>query len=188
LDSLSSDALAALGERYVSRTSVYRKSNKPLFIDKLNFNWVHLGFLISALPNAKIIDVRRNALDCCWANFKMLFTEGHPASNDLRHIGRFYCDYARFVDGIAAAASGRILSVRYEDVVDNIEVETRRMLDFVGLKFEPACLDFHLSTDVVATASSEQVRQPLNRRGIGSAKPYRPWLGPLIEELGPLAG
>ena len=86
-----------------------------------------------------------------------------------------------------AAAPGRILTVRYEDVVDDIESQTRRMLDFLDLEFEPACLDFHLSTDAVATASSEQVRQPLNRKGIGSAEPYRQWLGPLIEELGPLA-
>jgi tetratricopeptide (TPR) repeat protein len=187
LASISPSAMEALGERYIRCSGDYRKSNKPQFIDKLNFNWMHLGFIRSALPNAKIIDVRRNAVDCCWANFKMLFTEGHPASNDLRHIGRFYRDYARFVDSIAAATPGAILKVRYEDVVDDIEGQTRRMLDFLRLEFEPACLDFHLSTDAVATASSEQVRQPLNRKGIGSAEPYRQWLGPLIEELGPLA-
>jgi hypothetical protein len=134
-----------------------------------------------------VIDVRRNALDCCWANFKMLFTEGYPAANDLRHVGRFYRDYVRLFDAVQTAAPGRILSVRYEDVVEDIEGQTRRMLDFLGLEFEPACLDFHLSKEAVATASSEQVRQPLNRKGIGSAEPYRQWLGPLIEELGPLA-
>jgi hypothetical protein len=188
LASISPAAMKALGDRYVSRSVEYRKTDKPHFIDKLNFNWMHLGFIRSALPNAKIIDVRRNALDCCWANFKMLFTEGHPASNDLRHVGRFYRDYVRFVDSIDEASPGTILKVRYEDVVDDIEGQTRRMLDFLGLEFEPACLDFHLSTDAVATASSEQVRQPLNRKGIGSSEPYRQWLGPLIEELGPLAG
>jgi len=188
LASISPAAMKALGDRYVSRSADYRKTDKPHFIDKLNFNWMHLGFIRSALPNAKIIDVRRNALDCCWANFKMLFTEGHPASNDLRHIGRFYRDYVRFVDSIDEASPGSILKVRYEDVVDDLEVQTRRMLDFLGLEFEPACLDFHLSTGAVATASSEQVRQPLNRKGIGSAEPYRQWLGPLIEELSSLAG
>ena len=85
------------------------------------------------------------------------------------------------------AAPGRILQVRYEEVVEDIEAATRRILEFLDLPFEVDCLDFHLSTDPVATASSEQVRRPLNRKGIGSAEPYRRWLGPLIEELGPLA-
>ncbi len=187
LASIRPEGLKHLGERYVERTADYRRSTKPWFIDKLNFNWMHLGLIRSALPNARIIDVRRNAVDCCWANFKMLFTEGHPASNDLRHIGRFYRDYARFVDSIDPVAPGGILKVRYEDVVDDIGGETRRMLEFLGLEFEPQCLEFHKATDSVATASSEQVRQPLNRQGIGSAEPYRPWLAPLIEELGPLA-
>jgi hypothetical protein len=117
----------------------------------------------------------------------MLFAEGYPAANDLRHVGLFYRDYVRMFDAMHRAAPGRILAVRYEDVVDDIEGQTRRMLDSLGLEFEQQCLDFHLAKDAVATASSEQVRQPLNRKGIGSAAPYRQWLGPLIEELGPLA-
>ena len=187
LASISPGELRELGDRYVRSSADFRKSDKTRFIDKLNFNWMHLGLIRAALPNARIIDVRRNALDCCWANFKMLFTEGHPASNDLRHIGLFYRGYVQYTEAINQAAPGGILSVRYEDVVDDIEGQTRRMLDFLGLEFEPDCLDFHLSTGAVATASSEQVRQPLNRKGIGSAEPYRQWLGPLIEELGPLA-
>jgi tetratricopeptide (TPR) repeat protein len=187
LENLADPQLAWVGKRYVEAAGDFRRTDKPRFIDKANLNWMQIGLILLALPNAKIIDVRRNALDCCWANFKMLFTEGYPAANDLQHIGRFYRDYFRLFDAIQAAAPNRILSVQYEDVVDDIEGQTRRMIDFIGLEFEPACLDFHLSTDVVATASSEQVRQPLNRKGIGSAEPYRQWLGPLIEELGPLA-
>lgn len=184
----SSDAqLSWLGERYVQASADFRDAPKPFFIDKNNLNWMHVGLILLAMPNARIIDVRRNALDCCWANFKMLYAEGFPATNDLRHVGQFYRDYARLVDGMTDIAPNRILRVRYEELVDNIEGETRRMLDFLGLDYDSTCIDFHLSTDAVATASSEQVRQPLNRRGIGSAEPYRQWLGPLIEELGPLA-
>ena len=188
LECLTDSQLAWVGRRYVEASSDFRRSDKPMFIDKANLNWMQIGLILLALPDARVIDVRRAALDCCWANFKMLFAEGYPAANDLQHVGRFYRDYVRLLDAMAGAAPGRILSVRYEDVVDDIEGQTRRMLDFLGLAFERQCLDFHLATDAVATASSEQVRQPLNRKGIGSAKPYRQWLGPLIEELGPLAG
>lgn len=187
LDSLADPQLAWVGRRYVEASGDFRRTDKPMFIDKANLNWMQIGLILLALPNAKVIDVRRNALDCCWANFKMLFAEGYPAANDLRHVGRFYRDYVRLFDAMQVAAPNRILSVRYEDVVDDIEGQTRRMLGFLGLEFEPGCLDFHLAKDAVATASSEQVRQPLNRKGIGSAEPYRQWLGPLIEELGELA-
>jgi tetratricopeptide (TPR) repeat protein len=187
LRTLPDEQLAWVGRRYVEASRDYRRSEKRHFIDKNNLNWLQAGLTLLALPDARILDVRRNALDCCWANFKMLFSEGFPATNDLRHVGQFYRDYVRLFDAMKQAAPERILSVRYEDVVDNLEGQTRRMLDFLGLPFESECLDFHLSTGAVATASSEQVRQPLNRRGIGSAEPYRQWLGPLIEELGELA-
>lgn len=187
LRSMTSEDFAILGKRYVSASSDYRRSRKPHFIDKNNLNWMHVGLVLLALPNAKVIDVRRNAVDCCWANFKMLFADTFPAANDLRHVGRFYRDYVRLIDYLADALPGRILRVRYEDVVGDIEGQTRRMLDHLELPFEADCLEFHRSTGAIATASSEQVRQPLNRRGIGSSDPYRPWLGPLLEELGPLA-
>lgn len=187
LQNLSDKQLAWVGERYVRASQDFRLADKPFFIDKANLNWMQIGLILLALPDARVIDVRRNALDCCWANFKMLFNEGFPAANDLRHIGLFYRDYVRLLDAMSVAAPGRILRVRYEDVIDDIEGQTRRMLDFLGFEYEAQCIDFHLATEAVATASSEQVRRPLNRKGIGSAEPYRPWLGPLIEELGPLA-
>ena len=186
LETMSDAQLRWVGERYVEASADFRKTGKPFFIDKNNLNWMQIGLILIALPNAKIIDVRRNALDCCWANFKMLFSGGFPATNDLRHVGIIYRDYVRLFDAVAMAAPGRILSVQYEDVVDDIETQTRRMLNFLDLDYEPGCIDFHLSEGAVATPSSEQVRQPLNRKGIGSAEPYRQWLGPLVEELGPL--
>ena len=179
--------LTRIGELYVRASRDYRTSDKPRFIDKLNYNWSRVGLIRMILPNAKIIDLRRNALDCCWANFKMMFAEGHIASNDQRDIARFYKDYVRLVEAVDRASPGGILNVRYEDLVDDVEGQTRRILHFLGLDYEPECIDFHLSTAAVATPSSEQVRRPINREGIGSAEPYREWLGPMIEELGDLA-
>lgn len=183
--SLSCRDLSRLGDSYAERSLDYRHTGKPMFVDKLNLNWLHAGLIRLILPNARIIDARRDALDCCWSNFKMLFAAGH--ANDLRGIGRFYRDYVRFMAGIDEAAPGAILQVRYEDVVANVETETRRMLAFLGLDYDPDCIDFHLSDAPVATPSSEQVRKPINRASVGSSDPYRQWLGPLIEELGPLA-
>lgn len=184
---MDADELHALGKWYIERLGDYRTSNKPHIVDKLNTNWFHVGLIRLMLPKARILDIRRNALDCCWSNYKLLFAEGTLAANDMRHIARFYRDYVRLVDGINRAAPGGILQVRYEDLVDDIEGQTRRILRFLGLDYEPACVDFHLSTSAVATPSSEQVRRPINRDSIGSAEPYRQWLGPMIEELGDLA-
>jgi len=185
--SMSADDLRQLGKKYVDRSRDYRTTGKKHFIDKLNHNWMRLGLIRLILPNARIIDLRRGALDCCWSNFKMLFAEGAIAANDQLDIARFYRDYVRMVDAVDAAAPGGILKVRYENLVDDVEAQTHRILDFLGLDYEPACIDFHLSTDAVATPSSEQVRRPINRDSIGSAEPYRQWLGPMIEELGELA-
>jgi hypothetical protein len=185
---MGGDEVTRLGELYLERSRDYRREEKPRFIDKMNPNWFRAGLIRMMLPNARIIDLRRDALDCCWSNFKMMFAQGNVAANDQRRIARFYRDYVRMVDAIDAAAPGGILKVRYEHLVDDAEGETRRILKFLGLDYEPACMDFHLSSDAVATPSSEQVRRPINRDSVGSAEPYREWLGPMIEELGELAG
>jgi tetratricopeptide (TPR) repeat protein len=185
---MGGDEVTRLGELYLERSRDYRREEKPRFIDKMNPNWFRAGLIRMMLPNARIIDLRRDALDCCWSNFKMMFAQGNVAANDQRRIARFYRDYVRMVDAVDAAAPGGILKVRYEHLVDDAEGETRRILKFLGLDYEPACMDFHLSSDAVATPSSEQVRRPINRDSVGSAEPYREWLGPMIEELGELAG
>ncbi len=169
------------------RSRDYRTTGKKHFIDKLNHNWMRLGLIRLILPKARIIDLRREALDCCWSNFKMMFAEGAVAANDQRGIASFYRDYVRMVEAVDSAAPGGILKVKYEELVDDIEGQTRRILNFLGLEYEPACIDFHLATEAVATPSSEQVRRPINRDSIGSADPYRQWLGPMIEGLGDLA-
>lgn len=185
--SMSTDEFRRLGQAYVERSRDYRTSGKPRFIDKLNSNWLHVGLIRLMLPNAKIIDLRRDALDCCWSNFKMLFAEGNIASNDQVDIARYYRNYVRLVEAVGAASPDAILHVRYEDLVDNAEGRTREILNFLGLEYEPECMDFHRSKGAVATPSSEQVRRPINRDSIGSAGPYREWLGPMIKELGELA-
>ena len=187
LQQLSAEQLARIGSDYLDRSRAFRKTGRRRFTDKLHMNWKHLGLIHAMLPNARIIDLRRNAIDCCWSNYKTQFANGHPASNNLEHIALFYTDYVRFMDHMKSVAPDRILSVTYEGFVDDVEGQTRRILTFLGLEFEPDCLNFHLSRVPVATASSEQVRRPLNREGIAAWKPYRQWLGPLIEALGPLA-
>ena len=184
---MSDEELTKLGRWYVERSRDYRMTDKPRFIDKLNSNWFHAPLIRLMLPNARIIDLRRNALDCCWSNFKMLFAEGHVASNNQRDIASFYRDYVKLTEAVGAASPGSILPIRYEDVVEDVEGQTRRMLEFLGLEYEPDCINFHLSTSAVATPSSEQVRRPINRDSIGAAEPYRQWLGPMIDELGELA-
>jgi hypothetical protein len=187
LPNLSAARATELGELYLLRSLEFRTTDKPLFIDKLHLNWLHLAFVRLILPNARIINVRRGPLDCCWSNFKTIFTSGHPAADNLDHIGRFYREYVRMMDHAAGWRDGGILSVGYEALVANVERETRRMTEFLDLEFEPACLEFHRLETPAASLSAEQVRRPLNSEGIGRWKPYRQWLGPLFEALGPLA-
>lgn len=180
-DSLAGEKLARLAEWYLERSQEYCHTQKPHFIDKYNGNWIRAGLIRLMFPNAKILDIRRDPLDCCWAVFRRVLVGDY--AEDQRHLARHYADYVRFMDAMAAAAPLSILTVRYQELVSGAERETRRTLDFLGLDFEPACVDFHLSTAAVKTASSEQVRRPINREGLGSAEPYRRWLQPLISEL-----
>lgn len=175
--------IEALGARYLERAGERMAGAGGCFIDKLHMNWKHLPVILRALPQAKVIDLRRDPLDCCWSNYKTLFARGHPAASDLGDLGRFYRDYARQTDHFRRLAPGRVTRVSYERLVDAFEPVVRSVLAFCGLRFEPACLDFHASRAPVATASSEQVREPLNRKGIGTWQPYERWLGPLHEGL-----
>lgn len=185
--SLADESLVETGKAYVERASERRHSALPFFTDKLHMNWRYLPLILRMLPDSKIIDVRRSAMDCCWSNYKTPFGPGHPASSSLNWIGRSYRDYVRLMDSIEEVAPGRILRVVYEDVVDDPRRQATRMLEHLGLQFEPQCLEFHRSAAPVTTASSEQVRRPLNREGIGAWRPYAKWLVPLREALGPLA-
>ncbi|WP_373280317.1 tetratricopeptide repeat-containing sulfotransferase family protein [Novosphingobium naphthalenivorans] len=178
--------LAELGAEFLERTRIQRKTDKPFYIDKLPNNWGYLGFIALILPNAKIIDARRHPLDCCFSNFRQHFAKGQAFAYDLSHIGRYYADYVRAMAHYDQVLPGRVHRVIHEQLLDDPEGEVRRLLDYLGLPFEEACLQFHTNTRAVRTASSEQVRRPINRDGVGQWRPYETWLGPLKAALGDL--
>lgn len=184
LQELSGGDLRAFGEAYIEDTRIHRQS-APFFIDKMPNNFRHVGLIKMMLPNAKIIDARRAAPACCFGGFKQLFAEGQEFSYDLADIGQYYRDYVDLMDHWHEVFPGEILLMEYEQVVEDIEAQVRRVLAFCGLPFESACLDFHQTQRPVRTASSEQVRQPLYRSGLDQWRNFEPWLGPLKEALGP---
>jgi tetratricopeptide (TPR) repeat protein len=186
LAGLDSAAFAALGEEYLDRTRIQRKTDRPFFIDKLPNNWLHTGFIHLILPHAKIIDARRHPLDCGFSNFKQHYAHGQGFSYDLADMGRYYADYVDLMGHFDRVLPGRVHRVIHERLVDDPEPEVRRLLAYLGLDFDPACLRFHENKRAVRTASSEQVRRPINREGIGQWRAYEPWLGPLKEALGPV--
>jgi len=186
LTALEPARLAELGEEYLERTRVQRKTDKPFFIDKLPNNWAYVGFIAAILPGARIIDARRHPLDCCFSNYKQHFARGQAFTYDLDHIGRYYADYVRAMDHYDRVMPGRVLRVIHEDLLDDPETQVRRLLGYLDVEFEPGCLDFHRNTRAVRTASSEQVRRPINRDGVGQWRPFASWLGPLEAALGDL--
>ncbi|HVR90669.1 MAG TPA: sulfotransferase [Novosphingobium sp.] len=184
LAALSAHRLAGLGEEYLQRTRIQRKTERPLFIDKLPNNWAHVALIHLILRRAKIIDARRHPLGCCFSNFKQHFARGQAFSYSLEDMGRYYRDYVRLMAHIDAVLPGRVHRVTYEAMVEDTEGEVRRLLDYCGLEFEPGCLAFHETTRAVRTASSEQVRQPIFTGGTEAWKPFADYLGPLEAALG----
>ena len=185
---MAPDRLAALGAEYLERTRVQRRTAAPFFIDKLPNNWAYAGFIKLILPNARIVDARRHPLDCCFSNFRQNFAKGQGFTYDLAHIGRYYADYVRAMahyDRVMPVAVHRVI---HERLLDDPEGEVRALLDYLELPFEEACLEFHRSERAVRTASSEQVRRPINRDGVGQWVAFEPWLGPLKDALGDLPG
>lgn len=182
---LDAAGLRALGEEYLARTRVQRKTGRPFFVDKMPNNFQHVGLIQLILPNAKIIDARRHPMACCFSAFKQHFARGQNFSYDLTELGRYYSDYVALMAHFDEVAPGRIHRILYEDVIADPEREIRRMLDYCGLPFEPACLTFHTNERAVRTASSEQVRQPIYTEAVVHWRHYEPWLGPLKAALGP---
>lgn len=185
LSDIPEEDLVRLGEEYIETTKVHREG-APFFTDKMPNNFRHIGLIHLILPNAKIIDARRNPMDCCWSGFKQLFAEGQEFTYGLEEIGRYYRGYVDLMEHWhSVLPEGRILKVQHEDVLNDLEAQVRRILDYCGLPFEDACLDFHKTDRAVRTASSEQVRQPINRSGQEQWKPYEAHLEPLKQALGP---
>lgn len=188
LGELNDDYFRRFGEQFINDTHAYR-GDAPRFIDKMPNNFFHLGLIRLILPNAKVIDARRHALACCFSGFKQLFGEGQEFSYDLATIGNYYRQYVRLMAHWDRVLPGFVLRVRHEDVVADLESEVRRLLDFCELPFERACVDYHRTERAVYTPSSEQVREPINRRGLDQWRHFEPWLDPLKQALGPeLAG
>ena len=186
LHDLAPERYAQFGEAFIESTAVHRQG-APFFIDKMPNNFRHIGLIHLILPNAKIIDARRDPMDCCFSGYKQLFAEGQEFTYGQTQIGRYYADYVDLMDHWDTVLPGKVLRVQHEDVLDDLEGQVRRMLDHLGLPFEKACVAFHETQRPVRTASSEQVRQPINRKGQGAWKPFEPWLGELRQALGPLA-
>ena len=187
LRDLTSAQRLRLGEKYIADTRVYR-TGKPYFIDKMPNNFRHIGLIHLILPKARIIDARREPLACCFSNFKQLFASGQEFTYSLEDLGRYYRAYLGIMAHWDAILPGRILRVQHEELVEDLEHHVRRILDFVGLDFEPACLEFYKTERSIRTASSEQVRQPIYREGLDQWRNFEPWLGPLRAALGELAG
>ena len=173
-----------LGEKYLRDTQVYR-TGKLHFIDKMPNNFRHLGLIHLILPNAKIIDARREPMACCFSNLKQLFATGQEFTYSVEDIARYYRTYLDLMQHWNAVLPGKILRLMHEDVVDDLEGNVRRLLEFCELEFEPACLEFYKTERSVRTASSEQVRQPIFREGLDQWKHFEPYLEPLARALGP---
>jgi len=183
LAEFAAEDFARMGEKYLRDTRIYR-TGRPFFIDKMPNNFRHLGLIHLMLPNARIIDARREPMACCFSNFKQLFASGQEFTYSILDIARYYRTYLDLMRHWNAVLPGRVLRVQHEDVVEDLEGNVRRILEFCELEFEPACVEFHKTERSIRTASSEQVRRPIFREGLDHWKNFAPWLGPLEQALG----
>ena len=198
LADLGQEDFRRLGEKYIQDTRAYRKGRPgteppdsgrvatppPFFIDKMPNNFRHIGLIHLMLPNAKIIDVRREPMACCFSNLKQLFASGQEFTYNIDDIAGYYRSYLELMRHWDTVLPGRVLHLWYEDIVEDVESSVRRVLQFCGLQFEPGCVEFYKTARSVSTASSEQVRQPIFRTGLSQWRNYEPWLGALKEALG----
>jgi tetratricopeptide (TPR) repeat protein len=183
LAQMSAEEALSLGEHYLEGTRAYR-TGKPYYIDKMPNNFRHLGLIHLMLPNARIIDARREPMACCFSNFKQLFANGQEFTYSIDDIARYYRTYLELMRHWDRVLPGRVLRVHHEEVVDDLDGNVRRVLEFCGLEFQPQCLEFYKTERSVRTASSEQVRQPIYREGLDQWRHFEPWLGPLETALG----
>lgn len=172
-----------LGERYVENSAIKRKTVRPFFIDKLPNNWRYLGLIHLILPNAKIIDARRDAMACCFSNFRQHFSRGQTFAYSMQDLGSYYRDYVRAMDHFDETLPGLVHRIQHESLVADPEREIRALLEYLGLPFEEACLRPHENARPVRTASSEQVRKPINRDAFDLWRNYEPWLDELKAAL-----
>ena len=186
LASLREEECRELGQAYLEGTRVQRKRGTRFFIDKMPNNFAHLGLIHLILPSARVVDVRRHPLACGFSLFKHLFAHGQHFSYSFEDIGRYYRDYVELMAHFDAVLPRRAHRVMYESLVGDTESEVRRLLEYCGLPFERACLNFFENQRAVSTPSSEQVRRPIFREALDHWRHYEPWLDPLKAQLGPL--
>lgn len=184
---MSDEQALAMGTDYLERAAVHRKTDHPVFLDKLPHNWSNILLIKRILPQARFIDIRRPAMDCCFSNFTQSFTRFHASSFTLTDMAQSYCDNVQLMDHLDRVAPGLVHHVDYTQLVEHPREQISGVLDYLGLAWDDAVLEFHKLDRVVRTPSSEQVRRPLNRDGMEVWRPYSQWLGPLREALGPLA-
>ena len=185
LNELTPEQMLDLGQEFLDRSRVQR-GTAPYFIDKMPNNFFHVGLINLILPNAKIIDARRHPMGSCFSGYTQLFARGQSFTYSLSNVGQYYCDYVAVMDHWDNVLPGKVLRVEYEDVVADTETQVRRMLDFCGLPFEEACMEFHLTERAVRTASSEQVRQPIYAGALEHWRNYESHLDELKAALAPV--
>ncbi len=183
LHDLDVQQLRDMGQDFIDSTRIHRQG-APFFIDKMPNNFRHIGLIKLILPNAKIIDARREPMACCFSGFKQLFAEGQEFTYGLTEVGRYYRDYVQLMAHWDAVLPGAVLRVQHEDVLDDLEGQVHRMLDYLGLPFEQACIDFYQTERAVRTASSEQVRKPITKASVNLWRHYESHLQPLKDALG----
>lgn len=176
---LGAEELRELGESYLASTRRYRRTDRPFFTDKMPANWQYVGLIRLILPEAKIVDVRRHRLACCFSTFTTYFNSRTSMPTNLFDLGCYYQAYIDAIDHFERVLPGALHRVRYEEVVEDLEGEVRRLLARLDLPFDPACLRFHENSRAVYTPSAQQVRRPINRDGLGRWRAYDPWLEPL---------
>ena len=183
LRSLENEDFKSYGERYFDISSRSRRTQRPYLTDKYPGNWKFVGLIHGILPNSRIIDVRRNPMDCCFANYFRYYGTSVNHSFSQAGMARYYADYLAAMRHFDEVLPGRVHRLIHDDLVDDLEGEVRRLLDYIGVSFEENCLRFFETKRAVHTPSSEQVRQPINRKGFGRWRNYEPWLGELKDAL-----
>jgi tetratricopeptide (TPR) repeat protein len=182
MESLTLEQRDAFGKNFIEDTRMHRK-DAPMFTDKMPNNFRHIGLIHLIMPNAKIIDARRYPLDCCFSMFKQLFAQGQEFTYGLEEAGSYYNSYVKLMNHWDKVLPGKVLRVNNEDVVDDLEGQVTRMLEFIGIPFEEECISFYKTERLVRTPSSEQVRKPVNKDGMERWKPYAKYLKPLLNVL-----
>ena len=182
MESLTLKQREDFGKSFIEDTRMHRK-DAPMFTDKMPNNFRHIGLIHLIMPNAKIIDARRYPLDCCFSMFKQLFAQGQEFTYGLKEAGSYYSSYVKLMHHWEKVLPGKILRVNNEDVISDLDEQVKRILEFLDLPFEEECISFYETNRSVRTASSEQVRKPINKDGMGRWKPYAKYLKPLLNVL-----